>query len=251
MTIKNQDKNISAEQEGVIVNAELNKSTGILNLYRKNQLTDESTNDSPIQIKLHDVSLNIVKKNQSYLDNLKISQNPNDIVERESTLFLVPLNGYDDDDADAYQEMVWSKEKEDFEKIGTTQLDLDPIQLDLNNLKNLLDFSTTNGVVSLDRINDIEDDISTLQSTKVTVEQGKGLSEANFTTAEKTKLANIQIVDTVANGNSNAVTSNAVYDTINGLNYIDGTDYEEVEVTVTYANNGGTDSLLILAKRSS
>lgn len=262
MTIKNTDKNVSAENlEDVVINASFNN--GILTLIRKN-LYDESVDDGEngknihIDISDHKLKLKILNSKEA-LDQLEASTTEAAVKEKNSYVFLVPFENAGEEGV--YREYIWIEDEHDtnggeFEVIGSTKTDLEPYFKKSDVVNNL---TTTEAGKALDArqgkiLNDKFGDYLTTtlaSSTYVAKETGKGLSTNDFTTAEKTKLANIQIVDTVADGNSNAVTSNAVYDTINGLNYIDGTDYEEVEVTVTYANNGGTDSLLILAKRSS
>jgi len=252
MTIKNQDKVVSEEKQSVVINA--THQNGILTLIRKNLYTEVVGDNIEIDLSDHKLRLKIVT--QERLTALENSTNQSDINERESYIFLVSLG--ESSSEGYYREYIWVEGNNggEFEAIGSTKIDLEPYFKKSDVVNNL---TTTEAGKALDArqgkvLNDKFGDYLTTtlaSSTYVAKETGKGLSTNDFTNAEKTKLSNIQIVDTVADGNSGAVTSNAVYDTINGLNYIDGTDYEEVEVTVTYANNGGTDSLLILAKRSS
>lgn len=279
MTIKHITKSVSAEKQPVVTDITPNNN-GLIVFTLSNLRDGESTTKT---IDLTKYKLKMKKITAARLRELEnAAANSDDAIEREAYIFLVPFEAGEEGH---YREYIWDSTQNEFEVIGSTKVDLEPFlqkakvldnittstfvssdptalsakqgyllnqnKIDKTSIATNLTTDDDTKVLSAKQGKILKDSTDTLQSTKVTVEQGKGLSEANFTNAEKTKLSNIQIVDTVADGNSGAVTSNAVYDTINGLNYIDGTDYEEVEVTVTYANNGGTDSLLILAKRSS
>lgn len=235
MTIKHQNKNISAEKKYVITNVEDNPN-GILTFTLTN-LYDNSTTTIPIDLSKH--KLKLIKVTQAELERIKTSTNTEDIKNRESHIYLVPKNSTDEG---VYQELVWMDN--DFEILGSTEIDLEPY-FKKENVYNGLDYSTNNNtkvlsayqgyVLNRDKINfsDIIDRIdstnpekvlsarqgSVLDAKKVDKETGKGLSEANFTNAEKNKLSNIQpeanktiIVNVVEDNNANAVSSNAVYD---------------------------------------
>ena len=121
MTIKNTDKNVSAENhEDVVVNASFNN--GILTLIRKN-LYDESTSaQKNIEVDLSDHKLKLkVLLSEDELDALKISTDPDDIRDRESYIFLVPFSA---DEEGVYREYIWIEDDEDFEIIGSTRVDL-------------------------------------------------------------------------------------------------------------------------------
>lgn len=121
MTIKNTDKNVSAENhEDVVVNASFNN--GILTLIRKN-LYDESTSaQKNIEVDLSDHKLKLkVLLSEDELDALKISTDPDDIRDRESYIFLVPFGA---DEEGVYREYIWVEDDEDFEVIGSTRVDL-------------------------------------------------------------------------------------------------------------------------------
>ena len=133
MTIKNTDKNVSAENhEDVVVNASFNN--GILTLIRKN-LYDESTSaQKNIEVDLSDHKLKLQVITQNELDALKISTDPDDIRDREAYIFLVPFNT---DEEDVYKEYIWIEDDEDFEIIGSTRI----------NLSNYIQKSNTSGVI--------------------------------------------------------------------------------------------------------
>ena len=120
MTIKNTDKNVSAENhEDVVVNASLNN--GILTLIRKN-LYDESTSaQKNIEVDLSDHKLKLKVITQARLNALKTSTNLDDIKERESYIFLVSFSA---DEEGVYREYIWIEDDEDFEVIGSTRVDL-------------------------------------------------------------------------------------------------------------------------------
>lgn len=125
MTIKNTDKNISAENEEIVKDIDL-QPNGTLKITKKNLYTDSTTEaDDSKYLDLKNIKLRLVRISQRDLDNLAISNNEQDIVLKETNIFLVPLDDHETDDADEYKEMIWSSDKEAFEKIGTTRLDLD------------------------------------------------------------------------------------------------------------------------------
>lgn len=120
MTIKNTDKNVSAENhEDVVVNASFNN--GILTLIRKN-LYDESTSaQKNIEVDLSDHKLKLKVITQARLNALKTSTDSDDIKERESYIFLVSFSA---DEEGVYREYIWIEDDEDFEVIGSTRVDL-------------------------------------------------------------------------------------------------------------------------------
>ena len=133
MTIKNTDKNVSAENhEDVVVNASFNN--GILTLIRKN-LYDESTSaQKNIEVDLSDHKLKLKVITQARLNALKTSTDSDDIKERESYIFLVSFSA---DEEGVYREYIWIEDDEDFEVIGSTRVDL----------SNYVQKSNTNGLI--------------------------------------------------------------------------------------------------------
>ena len=119
MTIKNQNKNVSAEYtDEVIVDA--NYSNGILTLTRKD-LYIENDEETNIIIDLSDHKLKLKVITQARLNALKTSIDSDDIKERESYIFLVSFSA---DEEGVYREYIWIEDDEDFEVIGSTRVDL-------------------------------------------------------------------------------------------------------------------------------
>jgi len=253
MTIKHNGKNISGEPEWVLTNITDNLN-GILTLTFKNQWDDLSKTES-IDLSKH--KLQLVKLNsQNHLKLLKngsLAEVNNAFISmyvdkafknlsevaayRESKVFLVPHHTTGDEEG-VYREYMWINN--DFEVIGSTDVNLEPFFLKAN-VYNNLDYSTNDNTKALsayqgylletDKIdktaiapdlttNDDNKVLSAKQGVvlknnldnKVDKEQGKSL----MTDAERTKLnsieaeANKTIVDADIKTSSNPVQNTAV-----------------------------------------
>lgn len=206
MTIKNTDKNVSAENhEDVVVNASFNN--GILTLIRKN-LYDESTSaQKNIEVDLSDHKLKLkVLGNETELRTLEESDDEDDIKEKQSYIFLVPFENSGEEGV--YREYIWVEDEHDanggeFEVIGSTKTDLEP-------------YLTT----------------ELAASTYVAKEAGKGLSSNDYTTAEKNKLANLATVAT--SGSYNDLTNKPTIPDISGK--------EDVSNKVTTISSSSTNN---------
>lgn len=122
MTIKHLKMNVSAENETVIKEINL-LPNGILKVIKKNLFNDYTSGEQDSDyLDLKNIKLKILTVTQQELDALEISDDDDDINLRETNIFLVPLNTNGDDE---YKEMIWSEDKEGFEQIGTTKLELD------------------------------------------------------------------------------------------------------------------------------
>lgn len=139
MTIKHQNKNISAEKQYVITDVQDNPN-GILTFTLSNLYSN--TTDT-LQIDLSKHKLTLTKVTQSELDRLKNSQDEIDIKNRESHIFLVQKNTSDEG---VYQEFIWVDD--DFEIIGSTAINLEPYFLK-GNVYNGLDYSQNNNTKAL------------------------------------------------------------------------------------------------------
>ena len=176
MTIKNNNTNISAENEDIVKDIDLN-SDGTLSITKKNLYNDQVNSQKSLNLK--SIKLRILKKTQAQLNALADSDDPNDILLRETNVFLVPLDGDDTNDLDEYKEMVWSEEKEAFEQVGSTRIDLE-------NLSST--YATKNELSSHNQSNDAHSNIRSALVNKVDKEQGKGLSTNDFTDLYKNDL---------------------------------------------------------------
>lgn len=253
MTIKHNGKNISGEPEWVLTNITDNLN-GILTLTFKNQW-DETSKTESIDLSKHKLQL-VKLNNQNHLDLLEngsLSDINNAFVPtyidtafsslseveayRESKIFLVPHHTTDDEEG-IYREYMWINN--DFEVIGSTDVNLEPFFLKAN-VYNNLDYNTNDSTKALsayqgyllktDKIdktaiatdlttNDDNKVLSAKQGVvlknnldnKVDKEQGKSL----MTDAERTKLngieaeANKTIVDAEIKTSSNPVQNTAV-----------------------------------------
>lgn len=139
MTIKHQNKNISAEKQYVITNVQDNPN-GILTFTLSN--LHSNTTDT-LQIDLSKHKLRLTKVTQSELNRLKNSQNETDIKNRESHIYLVQKNTNDEG---VYQEFMWIDN--DFEIIGSTAINLEPYFLK-ENVYNGLDYDQNNNTKAL------------------------------------------------------------------------------------------------------
>lgn len=192
MTMKHQERNISAENEEVFIGASLS-TEGILTFNKKN-FYDETT--GTFIINLNKIKLRLIPlENKQQLDAIKNSNDPDIIEQRNSHIYLVPFSEQDVEEG-IYRECVWVESKHDFEVLGSTKVDLEPIQLDISRLKNILGFEIVeeNGTVTIksNRLDDIEDELDRLEEVKVDKVPGKQLSTEDYTTAEKNKLAGIE-----------------------------------------------------------
>lgn len=229
MTIKHNGKNISGEPEWVLTNITDNLN-GILTLTFKNQWDDLSKTES-IDLSKHKLQL-VKLNNQNHLDLLKnrsladinnafvptyvdtAFKNLSEVaVYRESKIFLVPHHTTGDEEG-VYREYIWVNN--DFEVIGSTDINLEPFFLKAN-VYNNLDYSTNDNTKALSayqgyllKTNKIDktaiatdlttnDDNKVLSAkqgvvlknnldNKVDKEQGKSL----MTDAERTKLNGIE-----------------------------------------------------------
>lgn len=255
MTMKHLKKNISAEiDETVITNANLNN--GVLTFtckdFYKNELADNITVD------LKDIKLRIYKlKANETLNDYKNTQDKDKILKRETHLFLVPVENQNDthNTEGIYHEYIWSEDKNDFEMLGSTYLNLEPINTNIATLQskvssnesaittlqgkvssNESNITTLQGKVSsnesninslitantsiVDAIRENANDISNLTSSK------QGVNDTGLETTSKTIVGaineinskSVETVDSVTNGESKPVTSNAVYDAIQNIN---------------------------------
>lgn len=139
MTIKHQNKNISAEKQYVITDVQDNPN-GILTFI----LSDLYSNTTDaLQIDLSKHKLTLTKVTQSELDRLKNSKDEIDIKNRESHIYLVQKNTNDEG---IYQEFIWVDN--DFEIVGSTNINLEPYFLK-ENIYNGLDYSQNNNTKAL------------------------------------------------------------------------------------------------------
>lgn len=139
MTIKHQNKNISAEKQYVITDVQDNPN-GILTFTLSNLYSN--TTDT-LQIDLSKHKLRLTKVTQSELNRLKNSQNETDIKNRESHIYLVQKSTNDEG---VYQEFIWVDN--DFEIIGSTAINLEPYFLK-ENIYNGLDYDQNNNTKAL------------------------------------------------------------------------------------------------------
>lgn len=139
MTIKHQNKNISAEKQYVITDVQDNPN-GILTFTLSNLYSN--TTDT-LQIDLSKHKLRLTKVTQSELNRLKNSQNETDIKDRESHIYLVQKSTNDEG---VYQEFIWVDN--DFEIIGSTAINLEPYFLK-ENVYNGLDYDQNNNTKAL------------------------------------------------------------------------------------------------------
>lgn len=212
MTIKNQDKNVSAENENILVNASLDKASGILTLYKKNLYNDNTTTST---IDLKGIRLRIKKKTQAEIEALATSTDPNDIEERETHLFLVPFTEHSNNNEGVYKEYIWSKADNQFEILGSTEINLAPLEEDISEIKTLIDYNIDQNSIKAIRLDTIE----AILENKVDKITGKGLSTNDYTTEEKNKLAEIEaqanktIVDSSLSSTSTNPVQNKVINT--------------------------------------
>ena len=180
MTIKHQNKNISAEKQYVITDVQDNPN-GILTFTLSNLYSN--TTDT-LQIDLSKHRLRLTKVTQSELNRLKNSQDEIDIKNRESHIYLVQKNTSDEG---VYQEFIWVDD--DFEIIGSTAINLEPYFLK-ENIYNGLDYDQNNNTKALsayqgyllnqNKINksDIATNLTTDNDNKVlSAKQGKLLQD--------------------------------------------------------------------------
>lgn len=180
MTIKHQNKNISAEKQYVITDVQDNPN-GILTFTLSNLYSN--TTDT-LQIDLSKHKLKLTKVTQSELNRLKNSQDEIDIKNRESHIYLVQKNTSDEG---VYQEFIWVDD--DFEIIGSTAINLEPYFLK-ENVYNGLDYDQNNNTKALsayqgyllnqNKINksDIATNLTTDNDNKVlSAKQGKLLQD--------------------------------------------------------------------------
>lgn len=139
MTIKHQNKNISAEKQYVITDVQDNPN-GILTFTLSNLYSN--TTDT-LQIDLSKHKLTLTKVTKSELNRLKNSQDEIDIRNRESHIYLVQKNTNDEG---VYQEFIWVDN--DFEIIGSTAINLEPYFLK-GNVYNGLDYDQNNNTKAL------------------------------------------------------------------------------------------------------
>ena len=122
MTIKNQDKNISAERQGVVTDIQITPY-GILKITFTN-LHDE-TEDRVVDVDLSGHKLRLVKLNS--IDELNALANSSDEAvqnTRATCLYLIEKEGINDEGI--YEEYIWVEDEERFEVIGSTAIDLEP-----------------------------------------------------------------------------------------------------------------------------
>lgn len=122
MTIKNQDKIVSEENQDVVTDATL--SNGILTLIRRNLYSGTVDHENDIEIDLSDHKLKLKIVSQERLTALENSTNQSDIKERESYIFLVSLG--ESSSEGYYREYIWvqGNNSGEFEAIGSTKIDL-------------------------------------------------------------------------------------------------------------------------------
>ena len=139
MTIKHQNKNISAEKQYVITDVQDNPN-GILTFTLSNLYSNAT---DTLQIDLSKHKLTLTKVTQSELNRLKNSQDEIDIKNRESHIYLVQKNTNDEG---VYQEFIWVDN--DFEIVGSTDINLEPYFLK-ENVYNGLDYDQNNNTKAL------------------------------------------------------------------------------------------------------
>lgn len=205
MTMKHTDKNISAENEDIVKDIDL-QSNGTLKITKKNLYSGQTSgNNDSKYLDLGSIKLRILKITQQELEDLEESDNPEDISLREANIFLIPLDNDDSNDSDEYKEMIWSTDKEAFEQIGTTRIDLN----------NYIQKSQTAGFVKNDGSIDGNNYLTT--------------SSASSTYATKSEMNNK--VDTVSGKGLSTNDFNNNYKAL-----LDDIDFESL--TITYDDNG-------------
>lgn len=132
MTLINQRTHISSEvDEKTFINAEL--SNGVLIFTVKDFYHNEIVD--PIRLDLKSIKLRIKKTTIAHLNELKSSTRPADIQERETNLFLTPLEGTGEEGV--WREHIWVEDTKEFEVIGSTRLDLNNYLLKAKVMDNL------------------------------------------------------------------------------------------------------------------
>lgn len=207
MTIKNQDKIVSEENQDVVTDATL--SNGILTLIRRNLYSGIVDHENDIEIDLSDHKLKLKIVTQERLTALESSTSQSDINERESYIFLVSLG--ESSSEGYYREYIWVEGNNggEFEAIGSTKIDL----------TNYIQKSNTNGLIKNDGTIDT--------NTYLTAQDISGkantadLGETAFSN-DYNDLDNIPTQFTPAAHNQ---TSSTI------------TDMEAVAITITYTDN--------------
>lgn len=168
MTIKNKDKTVSAENEQIIKDVIFNDQTMELIITKKNLYTNASADTTVIDF--NQFRPRLAKVDSTELARLASSSAQADIDRRETHLFLVPLNDAASvTNADEFEVYIWisETEKQGFEKIGTTRVDLAPLESAINTIKSsdILDIQTSNGQTTSIRLDAIEDNKQDKQFT--------------------------------------------------------------------------------------
>ena len=181
MTIKNQNKNVSAENKNVVI--DVTEQNGVFTIVYEN-LYNEETDSKHIDV--HKLKMKVITNTR--LQELEASTSQADIIERESFIFLVPFvdSGDPKPEEGYYREYLWVEDEGEFEVIGSTKIDLEPY-FKKEDVYNALDYAQNNNLKALSAYQG-----KILNDTKVDKETGKGLSSNDYTTAEKTKLAGIE-----------------------------------------------------------
>lgn len=137
MTIKNTDKNVSAENDEVVADVTYSDN-GILTIVRKNLYNDTEVENRNVDLSDHKLKLRILE-DEAELRALEASDDETDIKDKQSYVFLVP---FESDEEGVYREYIWIEDENnanggEFEAIGSTKV----------NLTNYIQKSQTNGLI--------------------------------------------------------------------------------------------------------
>lgn len=229
MTMKYLKKNISAEFDEVVV-TDVSLNNGVLTFARKDFYSD-STNGLSILIDLKDIKLRIykLKTGESLSDYEGDSISDEKKLRRETHLFLEPVSNGDNthETEGIYHEYIWDEESKKFEMLGSTYLNLEPLEGRMDDVEDAID-------ALREVVDDLELDIKSLQQNKVDKELGKSLIE----TSKITKLDGIQdganktIVDTEIKVSDNPVSNTAIKNALADItNMIDANSSNVYEIT--------------------
>ena len=103
MTLKHIRNNTSAENEEIVKNVALEQN-GVLKVTKKN-LFNYQAEENCETFDLKDIKLRIQKVSQNELNALALSEEEDDILLRETNIFLV---NFGDEGDDEYKEFIWT-----------------------------------------------------------------------------------------------------------------------------------------------
>lgn len=228
MTIKNKNKNVSAEHEDIIIDV-IDDISGIITFHKKD-LRDDSNEIQSIEIDLSKHKLNLIEKSTSDFSSMVSDTNkdafytPERIAENKSGVFLVPTESSGEG---IYEEFYWGEISDSNNYQNTDYID--------ENNKHYNFISLQSMSINLQPIQDELDD-------KVDKVSGKQLSTNDFTTAYKQQLDNLGTTYATKQELNNKVDKVSgkqlsTNDFDNGYkNFLDGITTEALDIT--YDDNG-------------